>query len=118
MLPDDKVSDRFRIGKLDISWLVDDFSFLINGKAVGFGDDLGPVKVVSEIGRGRNDSVREVEGFEEECQCKESEEEEALRFRSEEWLGMDFIGGTFLVVFPIPCYAAKGRNAYEEKRNG
>lgn len=57
MLTDDEVGDRRRIGEADIFRLVDDLPFLIGGEAVCFGNGFGPVEVMSEIGRGRDDGV-------------------------------------------------------------
>ena len=54
---DDEVGDRRRIGESDIFRLIDDLPFLIDGKTVCFGNGFGPVEVMSEIGRGRDDGV-------------------------------------------------------------
>lgn len=57
MLSDDEIGDRFRFGKPDTLRLIDDFVFLVDGQTMSLGDGFGPVEMVTEIGRGRNNRV-------------------------------------------------------------
>src|SRR6185369_1370948 len=74
---DDEIRDSSRFGVQNGTtvFCTDDFLFSIKGEFAGFRNELGPVHMMSQIGRGRQNGMGEIERLDEESQDKEREKE-------------------------------------------